>query len=92
MSTWTYSRYRSGHGRQLPEGARINPEDETDDYELGVVAEACAQDDHSNHDGWEGDRTERDIYLFRDGELHSHFVVTVEYEPTFSAQRVAAAS
>ena len=87
MPKWTYSRYDSGYGRPLPEGASIDAGEESDDSALEAVAEMCAQDDHDNHDGWEGDRCERDIYLFLDGALHSHFVVQVEYEPVFSASR-----
>ena len=90
MAKWTYSRYQNGYAHELPPEVRFNGE--PDESELESIAEACAEDDHVNHDGWEGDRNERDIYLFRDGELHSSYTVMVEYTPTFSAERAAQAA
>lgn len=87
MSNWTYSRGKSGYKRELPPEAKFNGE--PDDGELGEIAEACAEDDHYNHDGWEGDKDEREIHLWRDGVLHSSYTVTVEYSPSFSAERAA---
>lgn len=88
MSKWTYSRYDHGHQRQLPEGASIDADEEDNVSALEDLAAACAEDDHNNYDGWEGDRNERDIYLFRDGVQHSYFSVHVEYEPVFQASFV----
>jgi hypothetical protein len=89
MATWTYSRYRDGHQRpaKIPFPRSWDEEDESD---LEQIAEECAKDDHYNYDGWEGDHSEREIFLFRDCKLHRAYTVTVEYEPTFSAQRAAA--
>lgn len=87
VSKWTYSRGQKGYKRELPPEVRFNSE--PDDSELGDIAEACAGDDHYNHDGWEGDKDEREIHLFRDGVLHSSYTVTVEYSPSFSAERAA---
>lgn len=89
MSKWTYSRYDHGYQRRLPEDAVIEDDEEDDESALEAAAEICAKDDHDNYDGWEGDRDERDVFLFRDGVLHSHFVVQVEYDPVFSARRAA---
>lgn len=85
MATWTYSPYDSGYSRPLPKDASIEDGQEDDVGALEEAANACADDDHHNYDGWEGDRRERDIYLYRNGVLHSHFSVSVEYEPVFQA-------
>lgn len=85
MSKWTYSRYKNGYGHELPPEVRFNGE--PDESELLEIAQACAEDDHYNHDGWEGDHNERTIHLFCDGQHHSTYTVTVDYEPVFSAAR-----
>ncbi len=90
MAVLTYSRYEDGHQREIPPEARQADDDDLDEYELNDLAEACASDDHSNHDGWEGDHSERTIHLFCNGRHHSTYTVTVEYEPVFSAQRAQA--
>ena len=83
MTTWTYSPYFNGRGRPIPKDFNHEEDDLLD------LAEACAEDDHKNHDGFErGD--ERIINLFQDGVLHSSYAVAVEYEPVFHAQRAQA--
>lgn len=89
MAEWTYSRYALGHQRPIPESFRREV-DEADKNDLQELVEACAEDDHRNHDGWEGGDQERPIHLHKDGVLHSSYTVDVEYEPVFHAQRAAA--
>lgn len=84
MSTWTYSPYLNGRQRPLPKSLVSLDEDD-----LQCMAEACAEDDHTNHDGWERGN-EFAIFLFKDGALHSTYTVTVDYEPVFHAQPAAA--
>lgn len=90
MAVWTYSRYDHGHQHETPPEARWADDDDPSTSELEDLAEACASDDHYNHDGWEGDHSERTIHLYRNGQHHSTYTVTVEYEPVFSAQRAQA--
>nr|WP_279088643.1 hypothetical protein [Comamonas thiooxydans] len=83
MAVWTYSPYFNGHKRPIP--TSFNHEED----DLQDLAEACAEDDHSNYDGFERGN-QRAINLFLDGTLHSSYTVTVDYEPVFSAQRAQA--
>ena len=86
MAVWTYSRYENGHQRETPPEARRHDDDELDQGALEELAEACASDDHYNHDGWDGGNDERSIHLFRNGIHHSTYTATVDYQPVFTAQ------
>ena len=82
---WAYSIYEDGHIR-LASGLWERLPDESDEFDMQSFAEACAEDDHHNFDGFErGD--DRDIFLFKDGELHSKYTVFVDVEPVFDARK-----
>lgn len=59
--------------------------------DLEWLAEEAAADFHSNHDGWEG-AWPRTITLYgsKTGPELGRFTVDREYEPSFSAQPLAA--
>lgn len=56
------------------------------EYWQDSIAEECADEYHSNHDGWEG-RWPREftLYASKDGPPIATFIVEREFEPTFSA-------
>jgi hypothetical protein len=63
----------------------FNIETDWDSNCLEYVAEAAADDFHSNHDGWEA-HWPCDFYIFDlDGKLLGIFTVQREAEPVFSA-------
>lgn len=67
--------------------------DDIDEWEWESLAETCAEDYYSNHDGWEhrswpqGDPMEFWVYD-ESKKMIGKFDVYLEFEPTFSARRV----
>ena len=65
--------------------------DDIDEWEWESLAETCADDYLSNHDGWEhrswqnGDPME--FWLYENGQLVGKFDVYLEYVPSFHARR-----
>lgn len=54
--------------------------------ELGDVAELCADDWHSNHDGWEAQWPRKfTLYAGKEGPALAEFEVDREHVPSFSA-------
>lgn len=67
--------------------------DADDEFDMECLAEACAGDYHSNHDGWDdrqwnnGGEDAR-FYIFLDRDTKVVYDVSLEYEPTFRASKV----
>lgn len=67
--------------------------DLTDDWDLETLAEDCAEDWFSNHDGWErrswSEGTPVRFNLCNDkGEVIASYDIECEYEPRFNAYKV----
>ena len=65
---------------------------EEDEFDMECLAEACASDYHSNHDGWEhrdwnNGSEELRFYIFLDRDTKVVYDVSLEYEPNFRASR-----
>ena len=56
-----------------------------DKEELEYVAEDCAEDFHSNHDGWDNDWPIEFVIADEAGEVLGTFNVHMEARPEFSA-------
>ncbi len=83
-----YSAREDGHRFMLDlDGSYtlMEPDDASID-ELADVAQFCAEDWHSNHDGWEAQwpRTFA-LYASKEGPALAHFEVDCEMVPSFSA-------
>lgn len=65
--------------------------DPTDEWEYEMLAEKCADDYRSNHDGWEHESWVNDSlpFILYDSKMNliGTFDVYLEYEPSFSATR-----
>lgn len=84
-----YAVYENGYRHELPGQADYDAEYHTGGG-LEFVAEEAAADYHSNHDGWESQwpQTIR-LYDGKTGPEIGRFTVEREYEPSFSANKVA---
>lgn len=84
-TTLYYSAYNDDAGRRTPV-TLIADYDLDDDSWNDSLAEQCAADWHSNHDGFEA-RWPRVFALYRDrtGPAFARFTVGREYEPQFNA-------
>ena len=63
-----------------------------DELDLQDLAEACAGDFHSNHDGWEyrswnEGSSAKEFYIWVNETTKVAFDIQLEYEPTFHAYR-----
>jgi hypothetical protein len=66
-----------------------NPYDLTDEYDLEALAEFCADEYHSNHDGWENSwPLNISIAESEDGAIIATFSVEREAQPVFYATKV----
>ncbi len=70
-----------------------NPKyDHDDEYDLGYLAEACAEDYYSNHDGWEhrswtSGSDSITFYIWLDENTKVVYDVYLEFQPSFSAHK-----
>jgi hypothetical protein len=63
-----------------------------DKYDLETLAEACAEDYHSNRDGWEcrswnNGNEPLNVYIWTSETTNVHYEVWLEYSPRFSARK-----
>ena len=90
MTKWTY---RTGGSRQRDVPSTLNLDDEEpDSYEINEACEACAEHDWDNHDGWERGNTDREIQLFKDGQIFCTCTVNIDVRPVFTAIRATQAA
>ncbi len=74
----------------VPPSWQTSGYDLTDEWDLANLAEACADDYHSNHDGWEH-RSWNDgsgsvtFYIWTSETTKVRYDVWLEYQPHFSA-------
>jgi hypothetical protein len=63
-----------------------------DEYDLEMLAERCAHDHYSNHDGWEyrswcNGNEPINVYIWTSETTNVHYEVWLEYSPQFSARK-----
>ncbi len=63
-----------------------------DEFDLQYLAEVCAEDFHSNHDGWDysawnNGRDSMPFFIWTSETTKVRFDVSVEYEPRFHAHK-----
>ena len=68
--------------------------DLTDKWDLEVLVDLCANDFHSNHDGWEirswnQGSTPLRFYIWIDEQTKKAFDVYLEYQPSFNVKEVS---
>jgi len=66
--------------------------DLTDEFDLECLAQECASDYHSNHDGWEhrswnNGSEAKEFWIWIDENTKVKFDVYLEYEPRFDARK-----
>ena len=66
--------------------------DLTDEWDLQSLVEECAEDFHSNHDGWEmrswnDGRDSLEVWVWIDQNTKVKYNVWLEYEPRFDARK-----
>jgi len=66
--------------------------DLTDEWDLERLAQECASDYHSNHDGWEhrswnNGSEPKEFWIWIDENTKVKFDVYLEYEPRFDARK-----
>jgi hypothetical protein len=67
--------------------------DLSDKWDLEVLVEECAEDFHSNHDGWEisswnDGREPLRFYIWIDEQTKVAYDIHLEYQPSFTTVRV----
>lgn len=80
------SRYDVPTKKSLLQGRVYTPGEASRDWEL--MAESCADDYHSNHDGWEASWP-LEFRLYEDGAEVAHVTVDCEHRPSFQAHQQA---
>ena len=90
MAKWTYS---TGGSRQRDVPSPLNlDEEDPDSYEIEEACESCAEHDWDTHDGWERGHGDREILLFKDGQLFCTGTVTIDVQPVFTTVRATQAA
>lgn len=79
----TESRYDVPTKKTLLDGHVYVPGAKARDWE--IMAEACAEDYHSNHDGWEASWPV-ELRLYEDGTEVARLIVECEHQPAFSVR------
>lgn len=92
-STETLYYYSVGDSEYRYTNDSMTDVDFDDAWDVELLAEQCAEDYHSNHDGWEDKKWNSGlsnvrIWLWKDNNTKIGFDVHLEYVPSFSAKRV----
>ncbi len=91
MSTTTIWYARADYGSAYRHSVTVGGSwDSMDSFDAENLAQECAEDYHSNHDGWEASwPLTFALYASKDGPEVGRFEVEREMEPTFMASPVA---